>query len=158
MASTTSSRNIEYVIPLNSEYEFEEEQLPRPTWNGMKRSKQDSTSSTSSIDSCSSEPKTPDPKSGSVSSPKKAGGKKRGRKPSKIDLEARLERSRQSARECRARKKQRYQYLDDLVISKEKTIQNLRKELEMFQHWCRAVDQGSYPPELLTYLHRDQEG
>uniref|UniRef100_A0ACB8EC78 Uncharacterized protein n=1 Tax=Sphaerodactylus townsendi TaxID=933632 RepID=A0ACB8EC78_9SAUR len=41
---------------------------------------------------------------------KVAGGKekkpgKRGRKPAKIDLKAKLERSRQSARECRARKK-----------------------------------------------------
>ncbi len=63
---------------------------------------------------------------------------KRGRKPAKIDLKAKLERSRQSARECRARKKLRYQYLEELVSSKERAICALREELEMvrkqFQH------------------------
>lgn len=56
---------------------------------------------------------------------------KRGRKPSKIDLKAKLERSRQSARECRARKKLRYQYLEELVSSRERAICALREELEM---------------------------
>lgn len=56
---------------------------------------------------------------------------KRGRKPAKIDLKAKLERSRQSARECRARKKLRYQYLEELVSSKERAICALREELEM---------------------------
>ncbi|KAF3859753.1 hypothetical protein F7725_022152 [Dissostichus mawsoni] len=51
---------------------------------------------------------------------------KRGRKPAKIDLKAKLERSRQSARECRARKKLRYQYLEELVSSKERAICALR--------------------------------
>lgn len=61
---------------------------------------------------------------------------KRGRKPAKIDLKAKLERSRQSARECRARKKLRYQYLEELVSSKERAICALREELEMvgFSH------------------------
>lgn len=56
---------------------------------------------------------------------------KRGRKPAKIDLKAKLERSRQSARECRARKKLRYQYLEELVSSKERAICALREELGM---------------------------
>ena len=42
-----------------------------------------------------------------------------------------LERSRQSARECRARKKLRYQYLEELVTAREQSVFALRKELEM---------------------------
>ncbi|ELU17868.1 hypothetical protein CAPTEDRAFT_81335, partial [Capitella teleta] len=56
---------------------------------------------------------------------------KRGRRPAKIDSKAKLERSRQSARECRARKKLRYQYLEEMVTSREKAIYTLRDELEM---------------------------
>lgn len=60
---------------------------------------------------------------------------KRGRKPAKIDLKAKLERSRQSARECRARKKLRYQYLEELVSSRERAICALREELEMVRNY-----------------------
>ena len=61
---------------------------------------------------------------------------KRGRKPGrkvsteKVDMKAKLERSRQSARECRARKKLRYQYLEELVTDREKAVLELRRELE----------------------------
>lgn len=58
-------------------------------------------------------------------------GKRPGRKPSKIDERAKLERSRQSARECRARKKLRYQYLEELVSNREKAVFALRDELEL---------------------------
>ncbi|KAG7456336.1 hypothetical protein MATL_G00251190 [Megalops atlanticus] len=91
---------------------------------------------------------------------KMVGGKvkkpgKRGRKPAKIDLKAKLERSRQSARECRARKKLRYQYLEELVSSKERAICALREELEMYKQWCSAMDQGKIPSEIKALLTGD---
>ena len=45
-------------------------------------------------------------------------GTRRGRRSGKPDVRAKLERSRQSARECRARKKLRYQYLDDMILGR----------------------------------------
>ncbi|XP_068143501.1 REPTOR-binding partner isoform X1 [Drosophila tropicalis] len=63
---------------------------------------------------------------------------KRGRKPGRktsnerVDMKAKLERSRQSARECRARKKLRYQYLEELVADREKAIIALRDELDRY--------------------------
>ncbi|CAI9721040.1 cAMP-responsive element-binding partner-like 2 [Octopus vulgaris] len=71
---------------------------------------------------------------------KRAG--RRGRKPSKIDQKARLERSRQSARECRARKKLRYQYLEELVVLRERSIFSLRDELERLKVLCSHLDNG----------------
>lgn len=64
---------------------------------------------------------------------------KRGRKPAKIDLKAKLERSRQSARECRARKKLRYQYLEELVSSKERAICALREEMDMVNTHTHSI-------------------
>ena len=55
---------------------------------------------------------------------------RRGRKPARVDVKLKLERSRQSARECRARKKLRYQYLEELVNNRERAIYALRSELE----------------------------
>ncbi|XP_059177144.1 mucin-5AC-like isoform X2 [Physella acuta] len=76
-------------------------------------------------------------------------GKRPGRKPSKIDERAKLERSRQSARECRARKKLRYQYLEELVLNREKAVFALRDELETCKQWCALIDSGGPVPESL---------
>uniref|UniRef100_A0A0B6ZL88 BZIP domain-containing protein n=1 Tax=Arion vulgaris TaxID=1028688 RepID=A0A0B6ZL88_9EUPU len=75
-------------------------------------------------------------------------GKRPGRKPSKIDERAKLERSRQSARECRARKKLRYQYLEELVLNREKAVFALRDELESYKKWCIYLDKGVVPDDL----------
>ena len=48
----------------------------------------------------------------------------------RMDEEAKLMRSRVSARECRARKKKRYQKLESMAESKEKIVLQLREELE----------------------------
>ena len=56
--------------------------------------------------------------------------KKPGRKPVPRDLNVKIELTRQSARDCRARKKVRYQYLEDLVANKERAIFRLRRELD----------------------------
>lgn len=96
---------------------------------GRRRLKRDSMSS---VDSNSSEKLSVDEEhteqNKSSETPKKA-GKKRGRKPTQMNLEAKLERSRQSARECRARKKLRYQSLEDTIAEKEANVYALRKEV-----------------------------
>lgn len=66
-------------------------------------------------------------------------GRRPGRRPAKVDVKVKLERSRQSARECRARKKLRYQYLEDLVQSREQAIYALREELEHVSAWCSII-------------------
>lgn len=87
---------------------------------------------------------------------------KRGRKPGqrnlKTDMKSKLERSRQSARECRARKKLRYQYLDDLILEREKANNLLREELAQYHKWCLEMDSsGGVIPEGLKKLLQDLE-
>lgn len=84
--------------------------------------------------------------------PSKRVGRRPGRRSSKMDVRAKLERSRQSARECRARKKLRYQYLEDLVANREKAVFALRDELELFKRFCREVDDGHISEQLQEKL------
>lgn len=83
-------------------------------------------------------------------------GRKPGRKSSaeKVDMKAKLERSRQSARECRARKKLRYQYLEELVADREKAVLELRRELEKYQYWAQEIDMGRFPSEAAQILEQ----
>jgi len=86
---------------------------------------------------------------------------KRGRKPGqtnlKTDMKSKLERSRQSARECRARKKLRYQYLDDLILERERANCALRDELIKYQKWCHELDKGRIPEGMNEMLQKFKE-
>merc|ERR1712025_822548 len=63
-----------------------------------------------------------------------------------------LEKSRQSARECRARKKLRYQYLDDIIEQREKANDKLRDELAKYVSWCKMLDEKQVPEGLAQVL------
>ncbi|XP_037281734.1 REPTOR-binding partner isoform X1 [Rhipicephalus microplus] len=75
----------------------------------------------------------------------------------RCDMRAKLERSRQSARECRARKKLRYQYLEELVADREKAVLVLRHELDMYRQYFKEMDEGNIPEAVLQILEREQE-
>lgn len=79
-------------------------------------------------------------------------GRKPGQKSLRTDMKTKLERSRQSARECRARKKLRYQYLDDLILERERANEKLREELMKYQKWCHELDKGRIPDGLQDML------
>jgi len=73
-------------------------------------------------------------------------------------VKVRLEKSRQSARECRARKKLRYQYLEELVSHREKAVLALREELsKQYLDLYHEVEKGNYPPEMAVLLGDQQQ-
>ena len=115
------------------------------SWTGNRRTKHDSISSVDSNSSSDSPfPDSPNYTASRMNTAKKTCGRKRGRRPSKIDLEAKLERSRQSARECRARKKLRYKYLEDMIADKESYVYKLREELEMVRNTVIDLKKFAY--------------
>ncbi|CAF1613916.1 unnamed protein product [Adineta ricciae] len=77
---------------------------------------------------------------------------KRGRKPIKSDSNTRLEKSRESARQCRHRKKLRYEYLEELVTDREKAIVQLQQELERLRTICQYLDQNGTNNEIRQEL------
>merc|ERR1712243_187137 len=76
----------------------------------------------------------------------------------KGDMRVKLERSRQSARECRARKKLRYQYLDDMIAEREGANEKLRNEMMSLAGWCQELDMGRLPDGLQDFLKQPIEG
>merc|ERR1712012_322536 len=72
----------------------------------------------------------------------------RGRKGKAQDVKVRLERSRQSARECRARKKLRYQYVDDIISAREQANNRL---VDM----CHELDKGRVPEGFEEMLRQE---
>lgn len=73
---------------------------------------------------------------------RKQGGRKGKRASKAIDQKTKLERSRQSARECRARKKEKYQLLEEMVEAKEKDVLELRQQLEQLK---KSLSNGIIP-------------
>jgi len=67
-----------------------------------------------------------------------------------------LEKSRQSAKECRARKKMRYQYLDDMIAEREKANDQLRDEMAKYVGWCQILDQNNVPEGLQEFLSSEE--
>ncbi|NXK41635.1 CRBL2 protein, partial [Piprites chloris] len=83
---------------------------------------------------------------------------KRGRKPAKIDLKAKLERSRQSARECRAFFFFFFFFFFFLVSSRERAIFFFFFFFFFYKQWCMAMDQGKIPSEIKALLTGEEQG
>ena len=66
-----------------------------------------------------------------------------------------FEKSRQNARECRARKNLRYQYLDSMIAEREKANDLLRDEIIKYVGWCQMLDQNRVPEGLEEFLRFD---
>jgi len=81
----------------------------------------------------------------------------RGRKGKAQDVKIKLERSRQSARECRARKKLRYQYVDDIIAAREQANDKLREELVRLVDMCHELDKGRVPEGFEEMLRHEVE-
>merc|ERR1711892_307381 len=73
------------------------------------------------------------------------------------DVRVKLEKSRQSARECRARKKMRYQYLDDSIAERERANDKLRNELMTYVSWCKELDMGRIPEGFEGFMKGGME-
>lgn len=84
---------------------------------------------------------------------RRRGGRGGGQPP---DETYKLERSRQSARECRARKKLRYQYLDDIILERERANIVLKQELEKYVSWCTELDKGRLPEGWNEFIKSPQ--
>ena len=70
-----------------------------------------------------------------------------------MKTENKLEKSWQNARECRARKKLRNQYLADMIAEREKANDLLRDEIIKYVGWCQMLDQNRVPEGLKDVLH-----
>lgn len=66
--------------------------------------------------------------------------------------ESKKRKAARSACEYRLRKKLRFQYLEELVASRERAICALRAELEMLKQWCIQLDNGVVPPNCACYV------
>ncbi|RDD38389.1 cAMP-responsive element-binding protein-like 2 [Trichoplax sp. H2] len=78
---------------------------------------------------------------------------KRGRKPLLMDQAAKLQKCRQSAKDCRVRKKLRYQNLANAVLSRENENLALLKEYYSFKKLLLDVDNGHIGREILLDLN-----
>ncbi|CAG7823659.1 unnamed protein product, partial [Allacma fusca] len=61
------------------------------------------------------------------------------------------EKNRACAKQCRARKKVRYIYLEDVIDETEEKVKSLRKEMKYLKAWAKEFDNGVIPAALVKY-------